>query len=751
MKIHYQILVKGLVQGVGFRPYVYRLATQMGLNGYVDNRNEGVSIVLQGSARQKDDFLSVLIAEQPDVADIQEISVSESAIETVMTGFGISPSVSGSMAITRVSPDIAVCEDCLADLRHQPHRIRYPFINCTHCGPRFSIIRDLPYDRPSTTMSEFIMCNTCRREYEDVNDRRFHAQPVACNHCGPHYTLTGAGVESDDYDTIVRLMDKCLSDGGIIALKGTGGYNLLCCARSRKAVARLRELKQRDAKPFAVMFPNREAIEKYLKVDESEWAMLNSWRRPIVLLHEVTRLNKLVNGPLNTIGALLPYLPVHYDLLSNHPDGLVFTSGNLGDEPIITDDRTARNILLPMVDLLVCYNREIYNRVDDSVVQVAGGQPLLMRRSRGYAPEPLRVRFGAEGILAFGAEKVNSFALGKGEQLILSQYIGDLKNKETHDFYTETLERFGRLFRFDPAVLVCDTHPLYFSTRQAIVHAERLGLPLLQVQHHHAHAAAVMAEYGLEGEVLAVCYDGTGLGDDGTSWGGEILQCGYSGFVRLDHLRCTPLPGGDRAAKEPWRMAVSYLYTLSDGHPAYPTAFLSHTDPEKLNMMEQMMRKNINSPLTSSVGRLFDAVSSLLGICDVNRYQAEASIRLEQRASDAVRLAYDTDASCPLDPADLFRCMMADLEQGVRVSTIAARFHHTLAQMTLLSLSAQRDKTRLNRVVLCGGVFQNRRLLNSLSDRLRKAGFDVFIPSAIPCNDSGIAIGQAAIAAHLSQ
>lgn len=745
----YNIHIKGLVQGVGFRPFVYRLATNMHLHGYVDNRNDGVFVMIQATPSQKDDFVKGLTIHKPDVAEIETVTVFEKPVAKPLYDFFIAPSREIDNRITRISPDIAVCEECLHDLVTQPHRIRYPFINCTHCGPRFSIIKTLPYDRPGTTMSVFPMCPECEAEYTDVRNRRFHAQPVACNHCGPHYhLLMRNGYETEDYEEILSRMAACLRQGGVVALKGLGGFNLICNAANEMAVSRLREIKKRYKKPFAVMFPDIHVLSRYLNITPVEEKTVSSWRRPIVLLEEKIKIGNAINDGYRTIGAMLPYLPVHYHLFATSElETLVVTSGNHGDNPILTDNDAALSDLFADADLFVEHNRKISNRVDDSIVQIIGEQPRIVRRSRGFTPEPVSTNFDTEGILAFGAERVAMFALGKDKEIILSQYIGDLKNKETYGFYQDSLNRFFLLFRFTPRYLVCDMHPDYFSTHLANQFVQRFGIPLLRVQHHHAHAAAVMAEYGLTEDVIAVCLDGTGYGDDGCNWGGEVFRCNASLYERIAHLPYVPLPGGDAAAKSPWRMTVSYLNNMYGDKADYPESFVKRIGESRIKQIEMIIRKNVNTPLTSSTGRLFDAVASLLGICDENSYQAEAATLLEQVADENISRCYPVDVDDPFNFRPLFDGILTDCKLFVPVSEIASVFHNTLAIILLNVIEQKLDTEKLTSVVLSGGVFQNKKLTNLLIQRLSGRRIPYYLSSKIPCNDGAIAVGQMYIAA----
>ena len=746
------LTIQGLLQGVGFRPFIYRIASEMGICGEVDNRNNGVCIRAALTALQREQLIGRIRREHPVVASIHRISVSEIVMaENPYTDFRITPSRSESDEVTQVAPDIAVCPECLHDRKTQPHRLQYPFINCTHCGPRFSIIRDLPYDRRQTTMSAFPMCSECRKEYTTVSDRRFHAEPVACNHCGPSYYTLYNKETLTDYPELLTLSSRLLREGEVIAAKGIGGYHLVCDATNEQAVARLREIKQRDGKPFAVMFRDPEQVRRFAWLNGVEEECLLSWRRPIVLLKQRRPLAASVNPGMQTLGCMLPYMPIHEDWFERlDTPVLVMTSGNLSDCPIAITPGEAERQLAGKVPLLLHHNREIHNRVDDSVLQVCGGQPCLMRRSRGYVPEPFFADRPVEGILVFGAEKVNTFALGKGETILQSQYIGDLKNWETYRFYTESLERFRHLFRFRPSRLVCDLHPDYLSSREAERLSSDLHLPLLRVQHHHAHAAACMLEYGLDEPVIALVLDGTGLGDDGKAWGGEIFLCDRRSYKRLSHLEYVPLPGGDKASTEPWRMAVAFLWHYFGDEQPFPSGFVQRIGEAKIQMLLKMMKKGINTPYTSSAGRLFDAVASLLGVCDVSTHQAEAPVKLEQLASDEHQSRYSVlieEEVISMRP--VLKGILEDLNAGVPAGDLSSRFHNTLSWLLLEKAKLYRLQTGVEKVVISGGCFQNKRLTEQLQRMFAKEGIPLYVPGRIPCNDGGIAVGQLAIAASL--
>jgi hydrogenase maturation protein HypF len=747
-----EIVIEGLVQGVGFRPFVYLLAKETGIRGHVANSNRGVVIRAELSDGQQAVFIRRLRSECPPAAHIRRIEMSVLPDDgVVFSDFSIVPSISQSDDVTQVAPDIAVCDACLDDRRQQPHRMGYPFVNCTHCGPRFSIIRDLPYDRLQTTMSGFEMCGDCLKEYMDVADRRFHAQPVACNRCGPQYYAVYRERTYTEYEKILSISCRLLHDGKVIAVKGVGGYHLVCDARLDEAVARLRSIKARDNKPFAVMFRDVATMEPYVCLNEQEREALSSWRRPIVLLRaqpSVAVCSPLVHPGMKTLGCMLPYMPLHYDWFERlHTPVLVVTSGNLNDLPIIITPEEAERQLSSKADMLLHHNRPIYHRVDDSVVQACGDQICVIRRSRGYVPEPIfaGAETNTEGILAFGAEKTNTFALGKGANIIQSQYIGDLENDETFRFYTESLEHFIRLFRFVPAQLVCDLHPDYPSSLYAETMALRQRLPLLRVQHHHAHAVACMVEYGLHRPVIAVVWDGTGLGDDRAAWGGEFLVCDRRQYKRMAHLEYVPMPGGDKAAMEPWRMAAAWLHRY---RLPLPKDFVTRIGREKIHVIKKMMDTKFYSHDTSSAGRLFDAFASLAGVCDVASRQAEAAILLEQKACG------DCSDSYPINCTDdiisfrpLFVNALKDLRRKTPVEVMAARFHNSMACLIAGKVRQLSKETGIRQATLSGGCFQNKRLVEQLQNIFSGEDISLYVPAQIPCNDSGISAGQLAIAA----
>ncbi|HTX89544.1 MAG TPA: carbamoyltransferase HypF, partial [Bacteroidales bacterium] len=656
-----------------------------------------------------------------------------------------------SEEITEVSPDIAVCRECLADLEKQPRRKHYPFINCTHCGPRFSIVRDLPYDRNRTSMNEFPMCDPCREEYSDIHDRRFHAQPIACLDCGPEYELQTGNKTIKGTDEIVRHLARLLETGKIIAFKGMGGFHLACSAEDEKAVERLRKIKNREGKPFAVMYGSLEELQNVVRISPAEKKSLLGWRRPIVLLKDLPgkENRESVSRGLGTTGAMLPYMPIHHLLFKELKiPAIVLTSGNLSDEPILIDNKKAAQKLKGKADGLVVYNRDIENRTDDSVVKIMAGKERVLRRSRGYAPSPVRLGLNAEGIWAAGAELTNCFCIGKGNLAFLSQHIGDLKNQETFDFFTETVGKFERLFRFSPEMAVCDLHPQYLATKYAEEVSGKRKIPLIRVQHHHAHIASCMAEHGLDEKVIGVAMDGTGYGDDGKIWGAEFLVADLCGYERFSHFEYVPLPGGDLAIEEPWRMGIVWLRKIyGEDYRKLNLRFVKNLDRKKSAVIEKMIETGINCPEVSSAGRLFDAVAAILGICPVASFQAEAPMRLESIIEPGVRDAYPFLPGNPVRFGPMIRAMVHDLTRKTGPARISARFHNTVISAIFETVKAMSSAYRLDKVVLSGGTFQNRYLTEGILKKLTRHGFSVYLQEKVPPNDGGLALGQLAIAA----
>jgi len=742
-------LIKGLVQGVGFRPFICRLAARHGLFGEVENRTDGVSVILQGDLKTIDLFSNDILKNAPPASDIKSIEINSMSL-TGYDCFRISESKNTDNLITEISPDIAVCDDCLEDLAHDPERIDYPFINCTNCGPRFSIIESLPYDRPVTSMNSFRMCGSCKSNYDNILDRRYHAQPIACNKCGPLCTYRDSTKIIDNFQQIIDEVAMRINIGKAVAVKGLGGYFLMCDALNNDAVSELRQKKHRDAKPFAVMFRDITAVKSFCYVDKNEEKELVSWRRPIMILRQRKLLSDAVSNGLNTTGAMLPYMPLHYLLFKKiTTPAIVLTSGNISDNPIITDDKSAETLLIPVTGSILSYNRTIVNRADDSVVRIIDQKTLILRRSRGYVPRPVDLKLNAEGILAVGAEQKNTFCIGKGNQAIMSQHIGDMKNQAVNDFFRETIHRFSSLFRFKPLIIACDLHPDYSSTLYAEALQMEMEIPLVRIQHHHAHIASCLAEYGIDEQVIGVSFDGTGFGTDGNIWGSEFLIADSEKFTRFAHFDYIPMPGGDKAVSEPWRMAFSYLFRYFGDDLDYKSIplFRSIGDNE-LSLVREMIIKKINSPLSSGAGRLFDAFSALLGLCAEESFDSEAPMRLESAIDSETNDYYPFIAAEKIIFSDTFQALLEDMPRR-KIPVITARLHNTVAHV-ILEISRQiRTNTSINKVVLSGGVFQNKYLLEKTSALLRKEKFRVFTNHLVPVNDGGISLGQIAVTSKL--
>lgn len=717
-----------------------------GLSGEVDNRSDGVTIIVEGDPKSINKFSNDIIQLAPPASHIKSIDISQVMLNGY-DSFRISQSKIINNHITEVSPDIAICAECLDDMENDPARIDYPFVNCTNCGPRFTIIEQLPYDRPGTTMKSFTMCPKCKSEYENMLDRRFHAQPIACNSCGPVYNYKDRTRKLIKIDDIVREISNQIESGKTVAIKGLGGYHLMCDALNNKAVSELRNKKQHDAKPFAVMFKDIRIAEEFCNINNREKKELTSWRRPIVILNQKKPLAEAVNRGLNTIGAMLPYMPVHYMLFKVFKTpAVVLTSGNIADEPIIINDREAEKRLATIADSMVSYNRQILNRTDDSVLRFISGKVSLIRRSRGFVPRPVDLKLNVEGILALGAEQKNSFCIGKENQAVMSQYIGDLKNKPAYDFMSESVDRFSKLFRFKPDIVVCDLHPDYLSTRYAETLEKELDIPLIRVQHHHAHIVSCMAENGIDEDVIGVSLDGTGYGTDDNIWGGEFIIADLKGFKRHSHFDYIPLPGGDMAVDEPWRMAYSYLYKYFGDDFDYDSIPLFRTiDRGKMKIVSEAIEKGINSPLSSGAGRLFDAVSAILGLCATSRFDSEAPMRLESVIRDKTNDFYPFLAGKTIEFPETLKAIINDLNRETS-SVISAKFHNTIANIILEVSMKIRKETSLNKVILSGGVFQNKYLLEKTSYLLNRNKFKTFTNHLVPANDGGISLGQLVVA-----
>ena len=743
--------IEGIVQGVGFRPFVYRLALRMGLSGWVRNTGRGVLLEVQGEQQAIDAFCLAVREKAPPLSAISNLKVE--MVQTVLAqdehGFVILESASGAKG-GEVSPDCDVCDDCLAELFDpNDRRYLYPFINCTNCGPRYSIITGIPYDRPATTMAPFAMCDDCLAEYHDPLNRRFHAQPNACPVCGPRLALlnrAGAPLPGDALHEAIQ----ALARGLIVAVKGVGGFHLAVDASNEEAVAKLRLRKKRDEKPFALLAADLEAVRGFAHCSEREGRLLAGVERPIVLLmkragHEICRQVAPQNG---WFGVMLPGNPLQHLLIRGLTGPLVMTSGNLSDEPIAYRDAEAITRLSGIADLFLVHDRQIHTRSDDSVLRLYRGEPLFLRRSRGYAPRAVHLPAAQPSVLAVGAELKGAVCLTRGAQGFMSQHIGDLKNTATLASMHETIGHLERLLEISPEAVVHDLHPDYLSTN----YAETLGLPALAVQHHHAHMASCMAENGLEGELIGVILDGTGYGSDGAIWGGEFLVGGYGGFKRCGHFSYLRMPGGDAAVREPYRMAISALYGVH-GKELFeqPLPFLAEVKAMDRSLFLKMLERGINSPLTSSCGRLFDAVAALIGVRNTISYEGQAAIELEALAecgSPSAPYPYLLQgAEClSIDFGPTIAAICADLACCRRKSDIARAFHQTIAAAIGETCARIREESGLTRVALSGGVFQNRLLTEDVAQMLSQEGFQVYCHRLVPPNDGGIALGQAVIA-----
>jgi len=740
------------VQGVGFRPFIHGLANELGLAGLVGNDVEGVFIEVEGAAGLVDAFLSRLRSDAPPLAVIDRVDATAIA-PTGRRGFTIVDSLHGGARRALVSPDVATCDDCLVELFDlADRRYRYPFVNCTNCGPRFTIVTGVPYDRPNTTMAGFAMCPDCRREYDDPTDRRFHAQPVCCPACGPTVSFwrwkdVSRSVihrqnAEEEGDAALCAAVEALRDGKVVAIKGLGGYHLAAIANDEPAVSTLRARKHREDRPFAVMVADLGAAHALAHVDEGEAALLTSTPRPIVLLHrrQDAPLAPSVAPGNRFVGVMLPYTPLHHLLARGVGAPLVVTSGNVSDEPIAYRDDDALERLSPIADAFLTHNRPIHIRTDDSVTRSFRGRELPVRRSRGYAPRPVRLPIRVRRpVLACGAELKHTFALGKDDHAFVSHHIGDLENYETMRSFTEGVEHFCRLFDVHPAVVAHDLHPEYLSTKYAL---EIAGVDLVGVQHHHAHIASCLAENGETGPVIGVAFDGLGYGVDSTIWGGEILIADLADFERVCHLESVPMPGGTMAIKEPWRMAAAWLGREDAAGLAVRERHADHWDT-----VASAARAAINAPVTSSAGRLFDAVAAITGIRDRVNYEGQAAIELEQATDPSVGDAYALAVDDIIHARDLVHAVADDVRAGVDVGVIGARFHNALAQAVVDAADAVRQHRGLETVALSGGVFQNQLLLERAVGGLQSASFRVLLHSQIPPNDGGISLGQLAVAA----
>ena len=784
-----RVHITGIVQGVGFRPFVYNLAARLDLKGWVKNTSAGVDIEVDGEREVLDSFVRLLREQAPTLSHIDEFTVSFGSPQG-FSSFIILESETVEGAFQSISPDVAICDDCLRELFDPSNRrYRYPFINCTNCGPRFTIIQDIPYDRPKTTMAGFTLCPDCEREYRDPLDRRFHAQPVACPVCGPKVWLeTGQGGKKETGDEAICKVRDLLAEGKVVAIKGLGGFHLACDAANSAAVSELRRRKLRVDKPFALMMPDLETVEAHCMVSEPERLLLISSARPIVLLQRKpeSNISREVAPKQDWLGVMLPYTPLHY-LLFADPDqqpsaeaassrhrlhqrheslmstfnlqALVMTSGNLAEEPIATDNEAARKRLSSLADAFLFHERDIHIRCDDSVVRVFEERPSAdrrsssiypIRRSRGYSPFPVRLPSAVPPLLAAGSELKNTFCITNRNYAFLSHHIGDMENYETLRSFEQGVEHFERLFRVKPEAIAHDLHPDYLATHYALERAGRENLRTIGVQHHHAHIASCMAEHGLDGSspVIGFAFDGTGYGEDGAIWGGEVLLADYRGCQRLGQLEYFPLPGGDAAIRKPARTALALLWSLGLEWDDRLDSVREFCAGDQVTLRIQLERK-INTPLTSSMGRLFDAAAALAGVRQAVNYEAQAAIEFEALADSAETGKYPFKWDLGrIQVKDAFEMLIRNALAGVPLPIISARFHNGLAQIVRDIAVEMQEKHGLHEVALSGGVWQNITLIRRTLPLLQESGLRVYIHREVPTNDGGLSLGQAVIAAN---
>jgi hydrogenase maturation protein HypF len=739
------IRITGVVQGVGFRPFVYQTACKFGLTGFISNTSDGVWIGIQGKSKSIDNFIEEIQRNKPVHSKIFDISIETTAPQNYPT-FEILESYQTSTCTSVIPPDIATCQDCLDEMNNPlDRRFQYPFINCTNCGPRFTIVKKIPYDRHQTSMASFPLCHSCQKEYLDVGNRRFHAQATACETCGPHVQLLTHTQVSVEGNPIQKTIEY-LKHGKIIAIKGLGGFHLAVDATNDDAVSRLRHRKHRPHKPFAIMARNVDAIKEFAFVSNSEIEQLTSPQSPIVILDQKPghKLSRHIAFE-RTFGVMLPYTPLHHLLLSAF-DALVMTSGNISDQPIVSVNATAFD-KLSFVDFFLIHNRPIQNKCDDSIIRFIHNQTCLIRRARGFVPEAIHLNVSMSRILAVGGHLKNTICLTYGKKAYVSQHLGDLSNLETVQWMKQTISLWINLTGIQPEYVACDMHPLYESTR----FANQMGLPVIQIAHHHAHVAAVMAEYGFTDSVMGIVLDGTGYGPDQTIWGGEILMCEQQNSTRIAHLSPVIMPGGESAIRFPWKMALTWLIESfgSDGLSVFKQLNEIHNsiiDNHTVDLVYQLIDKRIHSPLTSSMGRLFDAVSWILGFTKPITYEGQAAIALEEMADETDEIYtwdihYGKSSIILLQP--MIREIVSDVLNNRHYTEISARFHNTLIDMFHQLSHHLLKQWHLDKIILSGGVFQNKRLASGLKHSLKKSNLDVYLPLKLPCNDGAISLGQA--------
>ncbi len=743
------------MQGVGFRPTVYLLAQKHALTGWVLNSAHGVEIEISGSPTACAAFVQDLKRNPPPLAHIDSFEVKPSEPQVYPT-FVIRESQDKAGDFLPVSPDLAICPDCRRELFDPAdRRYRYPFINCTNCGPRFTIVKSIPYDRPKTSMAGFTLCPECAAEYHDPANRRFHAQPIACPVCGPQIWFEAGSQKLSEREEALQTARGWLAEGKILAVKGLGGFHLVCDAANAAVVQTLRERKHRTGKPFALMAFDLATIEKYVTLSPAARQLISAPQAPIILAEMTAagkKLAQIVAPDQTRLGFMLPYTPLHLLLLEpapGYPEVLVMTSGNLSEEPIAYDNAEARERLASLADGFLMHDRSIYMRIDDSVVTMLREKPYLVRRARGFAPQQLRLPWEAMPLLATGTELKNSFCLTRERYAFVSHYIGDLENQETLSAFEQASPHYEHVFRIQPKALACDLHPDYLATRYAQARSQAEILPLVAVQHHHAHIASCLAENGWASHeaVIGLAYDGTGYGTDGTIWGGEIMIASYKDFTRRFHLAPVPLPGGDLAVRKPARMALSYLLAAGmdiEDQTLAPVAYLTLAEAQAVR---HQAHTGFNAPLTSSMGRLFDAVAALIGLCEEISYEAQAAMALESAADPQESGFYEMPLKNDIiDPLPMIRTIVAELNDSVSAGCIAARFHNSLVRMSVEACRQIRQETDLHTVAISGGVWQNMRLMNLILPALEAEGFTPLIHTQLPPNDGCVSLGQAAVA-----
>jgi hydrogenase maturation protein HypF len=746
--------VEGIVQGVGFRPFVYNEAVFFDLKGWINNNSEGVYIDIEGQEEKLNNFIYNLKHKQPSLARIENIIIEEREPANYK-GFEIRESARNDKKITLISPDIDDCKECINDIIDSSNkRHKYPFTNCTKCGPRFSIIKAIPYDRDNTTMKKFDMCEDCNKEYTDPDNRRFHAQPNACKECGPDIWIDDShGIKVETNDVLIWVRQK-LKEGKIFAIKGLGGFHLVCDAKNEEAVKLLRSRKKRPHKPFAVMIKDMENVRKYCHVNMEEERMLTGTKKPIVILDQADSydLSQYIAHNQKTLGVMLPYTPLHYLLFEDNIEALIMTSANANGLPLEYKNESAIENLGNIADYFLMHNRDIYVPIDDSVVKVVNNEVCMIRRARGYVPEPIKMD-NIKEILACGSNMKNTFCIAKENFLFLSQYNGDLENIETIEHYKNNIEHFKNIFHFTPKYIACDMHPNYASSE----YAYNTTLPKIEVQHHHAHIVSCLIENKVSRKVIGIAYDGTGYGTDGRIWGGEFLLCDNKEYMRLGHLDYIKMPGGEKAIKEPWRMAVSHIYKMFKSKvwneynidTQMKEILLKLYGNKAINVIS-MIDADINCPETSSMGRFFDAAASLIGIRDDITYEGQAAIELETIASQKSLDFYDYHIAQGdgyiVKPEKIIAGIIKDKLLGEEASLISDKFHNTIIKFSKEICKLIRKDTGINEVALSGGVFQNSYLLKNLINELENEKFIVYTNKSIPANDGGVALGQIVIA-----